>query len=364
MRLPTTRVPKTVNDAAIAPALSSAASRFVLAALTSASLLTSPLPAVAAPTLNEAIVEVSETSYPIIKALREETFVPFSEKAGGLLLDIKPEKLGRSIGLGIDVLVSAPPEKLDTFKGVVKDAFSGLDPASCTLVPLPSKALADKFQAVAAEQVAADKLKAFGDAYGPALKSLAKTDGNTAICLPPVETLDKLALAQAELARSFGADESTRFAQYTTPVLKSSITLGKVLPLVNDAKKLTPTATPKEAAAFQQAGKRVEAASAAEAQRVKLEALKAKSAAIEAARAAGKPLPQSAAAPARSANPELQAEMAAAREKAAAEAKAKKEAALAEAAARQQALKEAEAQRIAELKAKAAAIQAAKDAAK
>ena len=67
-----------------------------LAALASAFLLAAP-PAWAGPTLDEAIVEVSESSYPIIKNLSPEAFGPFSEKVGKLLLDIKPEKLGRSI---------------------------------------------------------------------------------------------------------------------------------------------------------------------------------------------------------------------------------------------------------------------------
>ena len=76
------------------------AKAFVLAAACSASLLAgAPHAALAAPTLNEAIVEVSQTSYPILKALTAETFVPFSAKIGKLVLDIAPDKLGKSIAL-------------------------------------------------------------------------------------------------------------------------------------------------------------------------------------------------------------------------------------------------------------------------
>ena len=57
--------------------------------------------------LPEAIVEVSQTSYPILKALTAETFVPFSAKIGKLVLDIAPDKLGKSIALRHGQ--SAPP---------------------------------------------------------------------------------------------------------------------------------------------------------------------------------------------------------------------------------------------------------------
>ena len=74
----------------------SAAQTAVLAACVSSLLVGQPAPALAAPTLNEAIVEVSESSYPVLKALKAEEFTAFSEKLGGLILDspnLKPEAL-------------------------------------------------------------------------------------------------------------------------------------------------------------------------------------------------------------------------------------------------------------------------------
>ena len=50
----------------------SAAQTAVLAACVSSLLVGQPAPALAAPTLNEAIVEVSESSYPVLKALKAE----------------------------------------------------------------------------------------------------------------------------------------------------------------------------------------------------------------------------------------------------------------------------------------------------
>jgi len=247
----------------------------LLAALCAASLQMAPMPALAAPTVNEAIVEVSQASYPILKALKSETFGPFSEKVSNLILDIRPEKLGKTIDLAVDVFNSVPPEKVKTFDSAVKVAFEGLSPTSCSLVPLPSASITPKFSAVAASKVDPSKLKEFDEKWGGIITALPKTEA--AICLPPVDKLTDLALAQAEIGRAFGSEESQRFTGYTTPLLKSSFTLGKVLPLVNDAKRLTPTATPREITAFQNAGKRVEAASAAEAQRARLAQLKERS---------------------------------------------------------------------------------------
>ena len=332
------------SKASLSSVASQASKAALMTALCSASLLGTPAPALAVPTLNEAIVEVSESSYPILKALSPEAFPKFAEKLGGLFLEIRPEKLGKSLELAIDVLDSVPPDQLTTFNTVLKEAFSDLKPDSCSLVPLPPASLADKFGAVASEQVDAAKLKEFSKTWGPSLKALSRTD--TAICLPSVETLDKLALAQAEVGRSLSAEEAAKFGSFTTPVLKSSFTLGKLLPLLDAAKTVAPSATPAEKAAFQAAGKRIEAASNAEAQKQKLAILKAKSAAKEAERATATP-----------ADP---AAMAAAREAAVKAAAEKKAAALAEEEGRRAALKQAEADRIAALKAKSAAIAAAK----
>lgn len=299
----------------------------LLAATLSASLLAAP-PALATPTLDDAIVEVSQSSYPILGALQGETFVPFSDKLARLVLDIPPEKLGKSIDLGVDVLLSAKPEPLSSLSALVKDSFKGVETSSCTLVPLPSPAAADQFKTIATSSVDAAKLKAFADTYGPTLNALPKT--STATCLPASAALDKLALAQAEVGRSFGADEIKRFESYATPVLKSSITLGKIFPLLDDAKRLAPSATPQEKAAFTAAGKRIEGATKAEAQRLAA----AKMAAAREAAAASKASP---------------AEVAAA-------AKAKQDAAMRAAAEQKAAARQAELDRIAALKAKSAAV--------
>lgn len=249
--------------------LAALSSNFVAGALLSAALLAGPQLTIAATTplsaLDGAIVEVSEASYPIIKALNAKTFEPFSVVAN-IILEINPDELGNAISLGIDVLNSVPAEKQTAFDKELTDAFADLKVDSCTLVPLPPAALATRFQSIAILYVDKFKLLSVDTKWGPELNKLAKTE--SAICLPSVDALGKLALAQAEVGRAFGAEESARFVAYATPLLKSTISIGKVLPLVNDAKDLALTnATPKERAAFEAAGKKFEILSRQEAAR-------------------------------------------------------------------------------------------------
>eukprot|EP00536_Pseudo-nitzschia_multiseries_P003880 jgi/Psemu1/253049/estExt_Genewise1Plus.C_620009 len=243
-----------------------------------------PVPAshAAVPTLNEAIVELSETSYPILRQLDATNFRAFSVKIGEILLDINPTKLGKSLDLGIDVLDSVPTEQLGEFNTVLKGAFADLSTDACVLVPLPPMTIVDRFAAVAADTVDADKLKTFRATWQPSLDALPKA--NDKICLPPTRaSLDKLALAQADLARSFGKAEIKEFTTYTGNLLKTSIPQKKALSLVDDVKSLAPNATPQAKKDFAAAGKKAETASKLEIARNKVAEQKAKAAASKAA---------------------------------------------------------------------------------
>ena len=335
------RLPSPPHFAAVAQtATYGLAQSALIAACVSSLLVGQPAPALAAPTLNEAIVEVSESSYPVLKALKAEEFTAFSEKLGGLILDspsLKPDQLTKSIELGLDVFNSVPESNVKSFVDLEKKAFSGLSTDSCTLVPLPSARLGDKFGKAAAG-VDAEKLKAFGQKYNPTLSAIPKTA--SAACLPSVAALDELSLAQAELGRSFGAAESKAFGAYAAPLLQRSVSFGQIMGLAGDAKRLA-TLTPQEGARFQAAGKAVEIASKREAAQARV-----------AASAPAVKSPEEREAEAKARKEEAEKQQAAAAEAQAAKVKA--------AAEKKAALEAAEKERIAALKAKAAAIEAAK----
>ena len=148
----------------------------------------------------------------------------------------------------------------------VKEAFANVKTDSCTLVPLPSAKTAKSFVAFAESNVESAKLSDFRAKWGPVLAALPTTE--SAICLPSVETLDTFALAQAEVGRSFGFEESRRLRTYLDPtkgVLTQSAALtinspeqfNTVKSLLSDAKQLT-AATGPEKTAFRFAGSKVE----------------------------------------------------------------------------------------------------------
>lgn len=232
-----------------------------LAALCSASLLAAPTqPALALPpTIEAVIVESVEASYPILESL-DGAFPSFTEKLGKFVLDIGQPKLGKAFSLGTDVFNSVPEDKVKDFAGVIKEAYSGLAPSSCTLVPLPAPATYQRFAAMATASVDAVKLKAFDTKWSPAISALAKTD--SAICLPSEPNLEKLALAQAEIGRAFDYETVKSFFDYSAGAFKGEIRLtDDTLGLLASAKAQASDASYKDKGKFETAMKKLEAAS-------------------------------------------------------------------------------------------------------
>ena len=171
-----------------------------------------------------------------------------------------------------------------TFDGVVKETFGELKTDSCQLVPLPSTRIVPKASSIVSPYLDAAKVKKFEETWGGTIGALSKTESS--ICLPSVQSLNKLSLAQAEVGRSFGVEESKRFASKATPTLRGAVSLNSVLPLLSDAKLLAPAATAAEKAEFQKAGKVIERAQKQESIRIFNEELKVKAQAKKAEAAA------------------------------------------------------------------------------
>lgn len=275
-------------------AVAAAAASVAASLAVSTGLLLQPVPvaqASAPPTLNEAIVALSETSYPILRALDPINFKAFSSKIGDLVLQqIRPDKLGKSIELGMEVLDSAPPEDMMEFNAILQDAYASVKVDSCQPVPLPPKSLVGKVSSLAKEGVDPDTLATFATTWKASWETLQKVSpDDESICLPANRAaLDKLALAQANLARSFGKAETKAFVSYTGPLLKAGISPTKAVALVEDAKTVAPTATPQQKKDFAAAGRQAEAASKLEIARNKIAEKKAQQAANRAAVAASK----------------------------------------------------------------------------
>ena len=204
------------------------------------------------------VVELTDAAYPIIRQLTAPKFQPFADKVADLLL--QAGELPAAVDAGLDYFNSMPTAAVSA---AVADAFDGLDPESCARVPLPTRATFDKVAAKASVGVDATKLKKFADAAGPAVAALKVRDDGT-VCLPPVDKLEKAALAQADAAKAADVAAGTRFNKQA---YKSAggIPKGPAIKLFTsyDAAKQSLGASSQDRARFEKAGKKVEAAATA-----------------------------------------------------------------------------------------------------
>ena len=259
--------------------------------LCSASIVFAPTatPA-AAPTMNDAIVEFTEALHPVL-AIQNTAFPALTEQAAALVFNsIEPAKLAKSIDVSLDALNSVPSEKISAFNGVIKEAFNGLSIDTCGVVPLPPADLLGKIAATeAGSLVDAAKLKAWDAAWGDSIKLLPKSDSYpgpdgklySVICLPPPASLDKLALAQADIGRAIGASELKVVTEVVPATLKA-IRPTDAIPLAKTAEKLEKV-PPEGKVRLNNARKAVEKAAEAEAYQKRLAEINARSAAAKAA---------------------------------------------------------------------------------
>ena len=260
MKLP---VPSSIN---MAHAVRSA----VLAAICSTTLVLSP-PASRAlpPLLDDVIVEATEASYPILKALEPAPFQGWTSLVSKLIFEIDSNKLGPAIDLLADVYNLVPDADIGNFNSIIKDSFAGLNMDSCETVPLPAASLGDGFMTVAKKNVDPAKLKSVSAKWQKSLDALPKTD--TAICLPTVGSLDKLAVAQANLGRSFDYNAVKKFNEYTFSMLKGEVKLtDETFALLKGAQMQAEGASYEEKNSFQNALKKLEAASKKEKEKAAL----------------------------------------------------------------------------------------------
>ena len=129
------------------------------------------------------------------------------------------------------------------FNAVVKESFTGLSPDSgCNVVPLPPKSLVDNVaKTPAAALVDKAKLAKLESTYGGTLKLLPTSDSFvvdskpfSVICMPTVDSLDQLTLAQAEVGRAIGQAERAAVVEFVPGAL-SKIRPSDAMPLAKTA---------------------------------------------------------------------------------------------------------------------------------
>ena len=140
----------------------------------------------------DAVAELTAATYPIIAHLDEKTFAPFVTDVANLIIKERTPaykaNLAKSVDLGLDWFLSIPDPKVKDVELFVKNAFDGLSPDTCTLVPLPPASLFDKVvrsPAFAAADPA--KVKAFEAEAKGVVGAFASARSGDRVCLPTVK---------------------------------------------------------------------------------------------------------------------------------------------------------------------------------
>jgi len=204
--------------------------------------------ALVSPSVEEALIEASDATYPILKTLKPEYIEPLSGSIVKLLVNKVPsDKFVNFLDKGADVIMSIPENDLAAFTSSIKDAYSDLSPETCDLVPLPVDA-ANKFAtSEGLAKVDPNKLKAVNEKLDATIKAISKqTRKNdddvtsttiTAICLPTEKNLEKLFIGQTELSLTLKKEALQEFGKAGTAVGKS-IPPGDLFRLLPDFQKV------------------------------------------------------------------------------------------------------------------------------
>jgi len=164
-------------------------------------------PAHAAVSMESALAEAADASYPILRAATPASV----SKLAGLARQASPAELAKAIDLGLDVALSVPADKAAAASAALSAAVSQLSPATCALFPLPPTVLQGL-------QTAADPTK-----LAAARKLLPPTPpgSEAGICLPPRASLPKLVLAEANALAAADATTLRAFEAQAELAFKS-----------------------------------------------------------------------------------------------------------------------------------------------
>jgi hypothetical protein len=221
-----------------------------------------PYPAVAVSdeifgALETAIVDASDATYPVLKALTSDTLSPLANKVASIVTKkIPARKLTIAFESAVDALLSIPDDKLAKFTTTVKESYQGISSNDCSVIPFPldaanmvqSSEAVSKLDSAKVKQVT-EKLSALTQAVP--YSSSGATGG---ICLPTMQGLEQIWIGQTQLLVSIPTPIKQQLASQTGPALKSvpNADLLRVLP---DVKKIIGSVDRKQANKFQETGK-------------------------------------------------------------------------------------------------------------
>ena len=169
--------------------------------------------------LQRSIGSLAASSHIVLAAQTADTLPPYASALVDIALSTDTAELKKLVERAVDVALSLPPDAVAAAKGEVKEAFSGLKPGSCELVPLPM-ATFDRVLASEAVSSSASRIRELSKQWTPTLEQIPHTDAG--VCLPPPERLEKLLGVQTD---AFAAADKAKVRELE---LQSARTLGTV----------------------------------------------------------------------------------------------------------------------------------------
>eukprot|EP00550_Attheya_septentrionalis_P005938 CAMPEP_0198290076 /NCGR_PEP_ID=MMETSP1449-20131203/8057_1 /TAXON_ID=420275 /ORGANISM="Attheya septentrionalis, Strain CCMP2084" /LENGTH=232 /DNA_ID=CAMNT_0043988511 /DNA_START=157 /DNA_END=855 /DNA_ORIENTATION=+ len=203
--------------------------------------------------LETAIIQASDATYPVLKALTPETTGPLANKIAKLLTSKVPaEKLATALDSTADTLLSIPDDKLAKFVATVKTSYQDISSDSCQSIPFPADAANVVLGSEAVSKLSSEKVQQVAGKIAPLVSAVPASTGG--ICLPSKEGLEQVWIGQTQLVLSIPTPIKQQLAANIAPAAKS-IPSAELLRLLPDAKKaLLGGVDRKEGFKFQDAG--------------------------------------------------------------------------------------------------------------
>jgi hypothetical protein len=204
--------------------------------------------------LETAIIQASDATYPVLKALTPETAGPLANKIAKLLTSKVPaEKLATALDSTADTLLSIPDEKLGKFVATVKTSYEDISSDTCQSIPFPADAANVVVGSEAVSKLSSEKVQQVAEKIiSPLVSAVPASNGR--FCLPSKKGLEQVWISQTQLVLSIPTPIKQQLAANIAPAAKS-IPSAELLRLLPDAKKaLLGGVDRKEAFKFQEAG--------------------------------------------------------------------------------------------------------------
>jgi hypothetical protein len=214
-------------------------------------------------TLEQAIIEASDATYPVLKSLTADSINPLANKVANLITKkIASEKLALAADSAANALLSISDDKVGKFTSIVKESYTGVSSAdSCaTTIPLPLNAINIVANSDGVAKLDLVKVSQVLKKFSSITQAVPFSTEKGILCLPDSqEGLEQIWIGQTELVLSLRPFPPSfqDFAVKGAAAAKS-IPNADLLRVLPDAKKIISGVDRKTANKFQDSGKNLD----------------------------------------------------------------------------------------------------------